>query len=143
MRFIGPRLRIAACSVLAAAALVTIQPTPPDVEAAEPSGQGAASAVIAEAKSHLGARYRWAAEGPRYFDCTGLVLRSFSDAGLVSKVGGWKARSAYAMYQYFRRNKLTSRTGRPGDVVIWGGGSHAGIYLGNGLAISALRRQRT
>ena len=138
----GPRLRAAAISLVAAAAFITISPagpSAPTVAAAEPNGATAAATVIAEAKSHLGARYRWAAEGPRYFDCTGLVLRSFTDAGLVRKVGGWNSRSAYAMYQYFRRNGLTSRTGKPGDVVIWGGGSHAGIYLGNGLAISALR----
>ena len=142
MRFSGPRLRAAAISLVAAAALITIQPagpSAPTVAAAEPNGATAAAKVIAEAKSHLGARYRWAAEGPRYFDCTGLVLRSFTDAGLIKKVGGWNSRSARAMYQYFRRNGLTSRTGKPGDVVIWGGGSHAGIYLGNGLAISALR----
>jgi hypothetical protein len=130
---------MAVLSVLAAVALVTFHPSTPAVEAAEPDGTSAAAEVIAEARSHLGARYRWAAEGPRYFDCTGLVLRAFSDAGLVARVGGWKARSASAMYQFFRRNGLTSKTGRPGDVVIWGRGTHAGIYLGNGLAISALR----
>jgi hypothetical protein len=139
LRFFGPRLRAAAVSVLAAVTLITLQPSTPVAQAAEPNGPSAAAEVIAEARSHLGARYRWAAEGPTYFDCTGLVLRSFADAGLVKKVGGWNSRSAYAMYQYFRRNGLTSRTGRPGDIVIWGGGSHAGIYLGNGLAISALR----
>ena len=142
MRFVGPRLRAAAFSVLAAAALITIHPGAPAVAAAEPKdpagGPTAAAAVIAEAKSHLGARWRRGAEGPRYFDCTGLVLRSFADQGLVNKVGGWQARSGYAMLAYFRRHGLTSRTGRPGDVVIWGGGSHAGIYLGNGLAISTL-----
>ena len=136
MRFAGPRLRVAALSILAATVLVTMQPSPPIARAADPQSAD----VIAEARSHLGARYRWAAEGPGFFDCTGLVLRSFADSGLLNKVGGWSNRSAYAMYQWFRRKGLTSRTGgRPGDVIIWGGGSHAGIYLGNGLAISALR----
>ena len=136
MRFAGPRLRVAALSILAATVLVTMQPSPPTASAAEPH----AAEVITEARSHLGARYRWAASGPASFDCTGLVLRSFADSGLLGRVGGWKNRSAYAMYQWFRRKGLTSRTGgRPGDVIIWGGGSHAGIYLGNGLAISALR----
>ncbi|HEX2754822.1 MAG TPA: SH3 domain-containing protein, partial [Candidatus Limnocylindrales bacterium] len=27
---------------------------------------------------------------------------------------------------------------QPGDLVIWGGGTHVGIYLGNGMAISTL-----
>jgi len=121
--------------------LITVQPSPPTAHAADPGkAEASVAKVIAEARSHLGARYRWAAEGPTSFDCTGLVLRAFADAGLLKNVGGWKNRSAYAMYQWFRRQGLTTRTGgRPGDVIIWGGGSHAGIYLGNGLAISALR----
>lgn len=40
---------------------------------------------------------------------------------------------------WFRRRGLVSRTnGRVGDLVVWGGGSHIGIYLGNGRAISTL-----
>jgi len=98
-----------------------------------------ASRVIAVAKSHLGARYVWGAKGPRVFDCIGLVLRSFSDAGLLAKIGGWGNSSGYALYAWARRHHLTSTThGEPGDVVVWGGGAHVGIYLGNGMAISAL-----
>ena len=97
MRLFGPRLRAAAISVLAAATLITVQPSAPAVLAADPQQPTSAAEVIAEARSHLGARYRWGAEGPRYFDCTGLVLRAFADAGLIKKVGGWNSRSAYSM----------------------------------------------
>jgi cell wall-associated NlpC family hydrolase len=103
------------------------------------SSQSPAARVISAAKSHLGARYVHGATGPRTFDCIGLVLRSFSQAGLMSRVGGWANGSGYALYSWARRHHLTSTThGQPGDVVIWGGGGHVGIYLGNGMAISAL-----
>ncbi len=99
----------------------------------------AASRLIAAARSHLGARYVHGATGPRVFDCIGLVLRSFSQAGLSAKIGGWSNRSGYSLLAWARRHHLTSAThGQPGDVVVWGGGGHVGIYLGNGMAISAL-----
>ncbi|HEU4572794.1 MAG TPA: NlpC/P60 family protein, partial [Candidatus Limnocylindrales bacterium] len=48
-------------------------------------------------------------------------------------------RSAYAMYSWFRSRGLASRSGaQRGDLVVWGGGSHIGIYLGGGKAISTL-----
>jgi cell wall-associated NlpC family hydrolase len=98
-----------------------------------------ATRVIASARSHLGARYLYGAQGPRAFDCSGLVLRAFADAGLVGKLGGWGNRSGFAIYAYGRRHHLVSTTnGQPGDVVVWGGGRHVGIYLGHGMAISAL-----
>jgi cell wall-associated NlpC family hydrolase len=156
-------------SVLAAAVLVTVQPSPQLANAADsvPAPPGTSSsanpspivasttasttastssthsteadAVITSAKSHLGAPYLWGAQGPWSFDCSGLVLRSFADVGLVSKLGGWGDRSGYAIYSYFERRGLASRSnGEPGDVVVWGGGAHVGIYLGNGMAISAL-----
>jgi len=123
-------------SLLAATVLVTVQPSPPAANAADSS---AAAAVIAAAKSHLGAPYRWGTQGPWSFDCSGLVLRSFAEVGLVSKLGGWQDRSAYAIYDYFRHRGLASGGGgQPGDLVVWGGGAHVGIYLGHGMAISAL-----
>jgi hypothetical protein len=43
------------------------------------------------------------------------------------------------MYAYFRAHGKASRTNpKPGDLVIWGGGSHVGIYIGRGYAISTL-----
>jgi NlpC/P60 family/Bacterial SH3 domain len=139
------RFRAAAVALLAAAVLVTIQPAPPAASAAEPALAVSSfhlspiARVVALARSHLNAPYRWGAQGPRFFDCSGLVLRVFSQAGLASKVGGWANRSAYAMYAWFKRRGLASRTnGQAGDLVVWGGGAHVGIYLGHGKAISAL-----
>jgi len=98
-----------------------------------------AAQVIAIAKSKLGARWVYGATGPGVFDCSGLVIYSFRKAGVASVVGLGRYRSVRALYAWFRGRGLASRTnGRPGDLVIWGGGTHVGIYLGNGMAISTL-----
>ena len=97
-----------------------------------------ADQVIAIARSKLGRPWVYGA-GPSLFDCSGLVIYAFRTAGISSVVGSSSEVSAYALYARFRALGRASRTGgRPGDLVIWGGGSHVGIYLGNGLAISTL-----
>ena len=98
-----------------------------------------ADQVIAIARSKLGRRWVYGAAGPSLFDCSGLVIYAFRTAGISSVVGSSSEVSAYALYARFRALGRASRTGgRPGDLVIWGGGSHVGIYVGNGLAISTL-----
>ena len=49
-------------------------------------------------------------------------------------------RSARSLYLWFKAHGKASRHNpRIGDLVIWGYGSHVGIYIGNGKAISTLR----
>jgi cell wall-associated NlpC family hydrolase len=96
----------------------------------------AAAVVVAFARSHLRARYRPSAIGPKRFDCSGLMWRVFREAGLDSKVASQSARSIYLSY---RARGLASRTDpKVGDLVVWGKGSHIGVYIGGGNAISAL-----
>ena len=96
----------------------------------------ASSVVIAFARSHLRARYRSSATGPTSFDCSGLMWRVFKEAGLSAKVVSQNARS---IYQSYRARGLASRQHpQVGDLVVWGGGSHIGVYIGGGNAISAL-----
>jgi glucokinase len=46
------------------------------------------------------------------------------------------------MYHWARLRGLTGRSNpRVGDIVIYGGGTHAAIYIGHGLVISALNPQ--
>jgi cell wall-associated NlpC family hydrolase len=132
-----PSALVSAISSSPAGALPALSPAAFSARATSPVS--AAARVIADARSHLGARYVHGAQGPRSFDCSGLVLRVYADAGQVRRLGGWSHRSGYAIYAYARRHHLTSRRGgEPGDVVVWGGGAHVGIYLGHGKAISAL-----
>ena len=49
-------------------------------------------------------------------------------------------RSARSIYLYFKNRGRASRTNpKVGDLVIWGYGTHIGIYIGNGKAVSTLR----
>ncbi len=98
-----------------------------------------ADQVIAIARSKLGHRWVYGAAGPAVFDCVGLVIYSFRTAGIASAVGTSRESSGFALYARFRARGLASRSnGKPGDLVIWGGGTHVGIYLGKGMAISTL-----
>lgn len=96
----------------------------------------ASSIVVAFARSHLRARYRHFGTGPSSFDCSGLMWRVFKEAGLGTKV---TSRSARGIYQAYRARGLASRTNpQVGDLIVWGRGSHVGVYIGHGYAISAL-----
>jgi len=114
-------------------------PGPTTAPASAPTTTARADQVIAVAKSRLGSRWVYGAAGPAAFDCSGLVIYSFSKAGVASIIGSGRMRSARALYAWFRNRGLASTTnGQPGDLVIWGGGTHVGIYVGNGMAISTL-----
>ena len=105
------------------------------------TARGEARRIIAVARRHVGARFRLGAEGPRYFDCSGLVYRVYAQAGLLGKIGGSR-RLAAGYYWWFKQRGLASRSNpRVGDLVIWrehGRISHMGIYVGGGRVISAL-----
>ena len=127
----------------------TVAPAPlPSVTAPLPAVRATATTrptptgaqeVIAIAKSKLGRPWVYGADGPSVFDCSGLVVYAFRMAGIARIVGSSHEVSAYALYARFRALGLASRSGgKPGDLIIWGGGSHVGIYLGNGMAISTL-----
>ncbi|MEO5884319.1 MAG: NlpC/P60 family protein [Candidatus Limnocylindrales bacterium] len=123
---------------LAGAVLLTLAPVSSrSVAAAEPRTE--AQQIIAIAKAQVGDPWRYGAKGPRAFDCSGLIIYSYTKAGDVKVIGNGKIRSARALYRYFKAKGLASRSNpRPGDIVIWGGGTHAGIYIGNGKAVSTL-----
>lgn len=124
-------------TLAAAVALVLVTsglPTAAPVRAANSQADNVVQAALA----YLGAPYVWGAEGPNTFDCSGLVYRAFKDAGELPLISG-ERRTAAGYYRYFANRGLTSKTdGRRGDLVIYGGGSHMGIYLGDGKVVSAL-----
>ncbi len=135
MRFTIPGARALVPAALAATLLLTIVPPSP-AAAAEPTE---ANQVITIARAQRGDPYRYGASGPSAFDCSGLVLYAYRSAGDLALIGNGNYRSAAALYDYFRSRRRTSRsTATPGDLVVWGNGSHVGIYLGGGMAISAL-----
>ncbi len=130
---IAPASPVAATEpvVTTPAAAVTV-PKPPISEARQ---------IIRIARAQLGDPWRHGARGPRAFDCSGLVIYAFRKAGDARAVRYGRARSAQALYRWYRARHLASRTHpKPGDLVIWGRGTHVGIYIGHGKAISTLTR---
>lgn len=131
------RFLIVFIALALALTLVAIE-APGPVQARASSGGNEAARVIRFAKSHLGAKFRLGTEGMRYFDCSGFVFRSFTQAGLIKKIGGKRMR-AVQYYNWFKKRGLVSRSNpKMGDLIIWGNAHHIGIYIKPGQAISAL-----
>jgi len=131
------RLLIILTAIALAFTLIAIE-TPAASQAATLSD---ADRVVAFARSHLGSRFRLGTEGPRYFDCSGLVYRVYQRAGVLNKIGGSRKRAA-GYYSWFRSRGLASR-GNPkvGDLIWYTKGGrivHMGLYIGGNQVISAL-----
>ena len=93
--------------------------------------------VVRIALAQRGKRYSRGSVGPRAFDCSGLVRYAYRRGGVSSHIGG--GQSARTMLRWGRIHHLTSRSNpRVGDIVIYGNGTHAAIYIGHGRVISAL-----
>ena len=132
-RRMGARAFIPA--VLAAAVLFSLAPSTP----AAASSTTEAAQIIRIARAQVGDRYRYGTAGPSTFDCSGLVLYSYRRAG-DANVLRYAGRSARSLYYYFKaRGKASRSNPRIGDIVVWGAGTHVGIYIGNGRAVSAIR----
>jgi hypothetical protein len=129
-----PGARALAAATLAATLFSAAPPQPAAATTLSEAGQ-----VIRVARAQLGDRWRFGANGPTTFDCSGLVLYAYRNAGDLALIGNGRYRSAAELYRYFRVRGRTSRTrATPGDLVIWGNGRHVGIYIGGGMAVSAL-----
>jgi cell wall-associated NlpC family hydrolase len=84
--------------------------------------------VLAEAKKHTGALYKFAAAGPSRFDCSGYTMYVYKKA--VGKKLPHKANS-----QQHYGKAVSKGSKKVGDLIIFRSGSygyHAAIYAGNG-----------
>ena len=96
-----------------------------------------AARVVRIALAQRGDRYVRGRSGPNAFDCSGLVRYSYRKAGVGAKLGG--GNSARGMLRWARLRGLTGkRNPHVGDIVIYGNGSHAAIYIGRGRVVHAL-----
>ena len=136
------RFRLVFVAGLLALSLVTFQaPAVAEGHSLSQTQRSEAQRVVRFAASHLGARFRMGAEGPNYFDCSGLIYRVYKEAGLLNRIGGARLTAA-GYYRWFKqRGQISRSNGRVGDLAVWmknGRISHAGIYIGDGQLISAL-----
>ena len=85
------------------------------------------SVVVAAAYSKLGCPYVWGASGPNSFDCSGLVMWCYAQAGVsLDHYSGSQGQSGAI---------IPLSQAQPGDI-LWKSG-HVGIYIGNGQYIHA------
>jgi cell wall-associated NlpC family hydrolase len=91
------------------------------------------SAVIAYAQQQLGKPYGWGAAGPDAFDCSGLTMRAWAQAGVYL--------SHYTGAQWGETVRVPISDLRPGDLVFYGTSGpeshHVGLYVGGGQMIEA------
>ncbi|MEI7943766.1 MAG: C40 family peptidase [Actinomycetes bacterium] len=93
---------------------------------------GRAGTALRFALKQIGDRYYFGAAGPTQWDCSGLTMVAFSQAGISLP------HSSSAQFGYGRRISRASL--KPGDLVFFYSRiSHVGIYLGNGLMVHAPR----
>ena len=105
-------------------------PAPVDPPARRSGGVGA---VIAFAQAQMGEPYVWGAEGPGSWDCSGLTMKAWQQAGVYL--------SHYTGFQWAETRHLPISARQPGDLVFYGvSGSashHVGLYIGGDQMIEA------
>lgn len=97
------------------------------------------SRVVSVAKAQLKDPWKHYAKGPDRFDCVGFVWFAYNQNGLKDRIGGYRGVAGYLKWFRLRGLITTSAAkARPGDLIVWGRNQHIGMYLGDGMAISAL-----
>lgn len=99
----------------------------PDVPAPSPG----VAAVIAYARAQLGKPYVFATAGPDTFDCSGLTMMAWRQAGVSM------AHFSGAQFNAFPHIPISAL--QPGDLVFKGPGGrdHVALYIGGGMQIAA------
>ncbi|MFE5816919.1 NlpC/P60 family protein [Streptomyces sp. NPDC056479] len=88
--------------------------------------------AIRYAERQLGKPYKWGAEGPKSYDCSGLTSEAWAHAGTRIP------RTSQEQWEQLDRIPLTEL--RPGDLVIYfPDATHVAMYLGKGKVVQAPR----
>jgi cell wall-associated NlpC family hydrolase len=104
-------------------------PAPSAPTAAAPVS-GRAGAAVDYALAQVGDAYVWGATGPSAFDCSGLTMMAWQQAG-VSLPHSSSAQSSSG-------TRVASSDLQPGDLVFYYSPiSHVGMYIGNGKIVHA------
>lgn len=91
---------------------------------------GRAAAAVAYAMAQVGDSYVYGAAGPSAFDCSGLTMMAWAQAGV--------ALPHSSSMQYSSGSRVSSSDLQPGDLVFYYSPiSHVGMYIGNGMIVHA------
>jgi len=120
----------AAPSPGAAAPKLVSKPVPAAPPIDIPPTSGGAGTAVRAALSQVGKGYRFAAAGPDYYDCSGLTMWAWAQAGV--------SLPHYSKAQYEQLPHVPLSAIQPGDLVFFYGDiHHVGIYIGGGQMVDA------
>jgi cell wall-associated NlpC family hydrolase len=105
---------------------------PPDgaVTPEVPGGTGEGMMAVQAALTRIGSPYSWGGSGPNQFDCSGLVMWAFQQAGISLP------HSSQALAR--GGQPVDTSQMQPGDVVnYYSDASHSAIYIGDGMMVHA------
>lgn len=104
-------------------------PPPASSSSSSGSASGSASSVVSFAYAQLGKPYVWAASGPDSYDCSGLTMAAWAQAGVSLPHN--------AADQYNQITHVDESSVQPGDLVFYEDLGHVAIYVGGGQVIHA------
>lgn len=124
---------LAGCAQWPEAPPISTSGTPPAATVPPPVGGTLGDKAASLALRQLGVPYVFGGDGPRGFDCSGLVYYVYGQLGVSVP------RTAEAQFSHLSQVALASL--QPGDLVFFNGDPtgymHVGIYIGDGWFVHA------
>ncbi|WP_407665341.1 peptidoglycan hydrolase RipC [Mycolicibacterium stellerae] len=103
---------------------------PPEGAIAPEAPAGEGTLAVQAALTRIGSPYTWGGSGPNQFDCSGLVMWAFQQAGVSLP------HSSQALARGGQPVDMSQM--QPGDVVnYYSDASHSAIYIGDGMMVHA------
>jgi peptidoglycan DL-endopeptidase CwlO len=96
-----------------------------------PSGSGKGAIAAQFAYAQIGKMYQFGADGPNTYDCSGLTMRAWQQAGVSLPHN--------ARMQYNATAKVSRANLQVGDLVYYNSLGHVGVYIGNDTIVHASR----
>lgn len=107
-----------------------VAPPPPEGAIAPEAPTGEGTLAVQAALTRIGSPYSWGGSGPGQFDCSGLVMWAFQQAGISLP------HSSQALARGGQPVEMSQM--QPGDVVnYYSDASHTAIYIGDGMMVHA------
>ncbi|MEV4560445.1 C40 family peptidase [Kitasatospora sp. NPDC049285] len=95
----------------------------------EPVTEARGERAVRLALEQVGKPYRWGAEGPDSFDCSGLIEFVYGKSGVELPRTTWD--------QLGTGRRVNVSEIAPGDLVFYHQGSHVALYIGGGKVVHA------